>query len=132
MAEAFVQLWLVRLMLWLLPFSIWKRYLLVPAPVSNSDIRPFNRNKVLLISRAIESMSRCLPGATCLVRALAAQRMLIRHGQNCELHIGVAGRKDGRLDAHAWIQVEGCVVVGNGADLSKFVSLPLQVGGKQS
>ncbi len=55
---------------------------------------------------ATGAVCRRVPGATCLVHSLALQRMLLRHGQASELHIGVA-KRDGALTAHAWIVCAG-------------------------
>jgi hypothetical protein len=55
--------------------------------------------------------SRRLPFATCLSSALALQRCLSRHGHACELHIGVA-RENRSIVAHAWIEREGRIVLG--------------------
>ena len=45
-------------------------------------------------------------GGTCLVRALALQWSLARHGIDSELRVGVR-KIDGRLDAHAWLEHDG-------------------------
>ncbi len=47
---------------------------------------------------------------TCLVQALACQRMLRRRGIAGRIELGV-GRSDG-LQAHAWVSVHGAIVVG--------------------
>lgn len=55
--------------------------------------------------------ARRMPFATCLSSALALQSLLARNGHACELHIGVA-REAGAFLAHAWIEFEGRVVLG--------------------
>ena len=59
-----------------------------------------------------------LPG-TCLVRALALQRLLAEHGYASELRIGVA-RADDRLLAHAWLIDASEVLVGGGHEAETF------------
>ena len=60
---------------------------------------------------AIEVASRRMPGATCLCRALALQRLLSKNGHRAELQIGV--EKNGELfGAHAWLVRDGCVLIG--------------------
>lgn len=61
--------------------------------------------------RAGRAASRRLPFATCLSSALALQRHLGQNGHACELHIGVA-RENGAIVAHAWIERNGTVVLG--------------------
>lgn len=58
--------------------------------------------------RAVERGARLVPGATCLVRALAARRLL---GAG-EVVMGVGGRPGG-IEAHAWLELDGRRVVGD-------------------
>jgi hypothetical protein len=51
-----------------------------------------------------------VPG-TCLVSALVAEALLNRHGYPVTLRVG-AQRQGGAFAAHAWLEFEGCVVVG--------------------
>ena len=62
-----------------------------------------------------------LPG-TCLVRALALQRLLAEHGFASELRIGVA-REEGVLLAHAWLVADSEVLVGGGHEAETFTVL---------
>jgi hypothetical protein len=67
--------------------------------------------------RAVEIVSRYLPGATCLIQALAAQALLTHAGFPSQVEIGVAKDKDKdknehRLLAHAWVVCYGQVVLG--------------------
>ena len=64
---------------------------------------------------ATGAVCRRVPGATCLVYSLALQRLLSRHGQASELHIGVA-KRDGEFAAHAWIVCAGRRFDGEGGD----------------
>jgi len=70
---------------------------------------------------AVRTASRSTPGATCLVSGLALQRMLGRHGHRSELHIGVS-RTGGVFAAHAWVERDGRVLVGEG-ELDTYVRL---------
>lgn len=70
---------------------------------------------------AVRTATRWTPGATCLVAGLALQRMLARHGHSSELHIGVS-RTGGVFAAHAWVEHEGRVLVGEG-ELDTYVRL---------
>lgn len=60
---------------------------------------------------AARAASRRVPFVTCLSSALALQRLLAHNGHDCDLHIGVA-RDAGAFIAHAWIEFEGRVVLG--------------------
>jgi hypothetical protein len=61
---------------------------------------------------SIEAVGRRLPGAKCLARAVAAEAILERGGRDPEMHIGARRSLDGRVEAHAWVEAEGRVVVG--------------------
>lgn len=76
------------------------------------------------IAWAIGVGSRYVPGATCLAQALTGQVLLARYGHPADLHIGFARGEDGRLQAHAWLESRGQVVVGGTQDLSRFARLP--------
>lgn len=60
---------------------------------------------------AVSAASRRLPATTCLVSALALQRLLSAEGHASELHIGVA-KREARLAAHAWVVCEGRTLIG--------------------
>lgn len=60
---------------------------------------------------AARAAARRVPFVTCLSSALALQRLLARNGHDCELHIGVA-RGTGAFIAHAWVEFEGRIVLG--------------------
>jgi hypothetical protein len=46
----------------------------------------------------------------CLRRSLAIQSLLARRGISTELHFGVR-KEEGQLNAHAWLEYEGQIVV---------------------
>jgi hypothetical protein len=65
------------------------------------------------IAWAVEAVSRAIPGMkNCLVQAVAAEAMLIQAGYPCELRIGAAKKAPDELIAHAWVESEGRVVIG--------------------
>jgi Transglutaminase-like superfamily len=62
---------------------------------------------------AVETVGRAIPGMdNCLVQAVAAEAMLVRTGHPCELRIGAAKNGPGELIAHAWLENEGTVLIG--------------------
>jgi hypothetical protein len=72
---------------------------------------------------AVRRASRLVPGATCLPQALATRAMLTRRGIVSELRIGVARDARGDVQAHAWVEVAGRVVIGNLPDLARYQRL---------
>jgi hypothetical protein len=45
--------------------------------------------------------------------------VLKQSGRHASLHIGVNGSENGRLNAHAWVESQGRVIVGD-SDLGRF------------
>jgi hypothetical protein len=122
--RAAILLALIRLGLWLLPFRTLRRLLArlaqVPARGRGSGSIPPER-----IVWAVSVASRIVPGTgTCLVRALAAQVLLVRRGHPSRLRLGVARNEKGRLEAHAWLESQGTIVIGGEESPSRFAPLP--------
>lgn len=115
-------LWLgaARLALWVLPLKAARR-LLSRAPAPSAGAAPTPER----IAWGLAHARRVVPGATCLPQALAAEALLIRAGLPVKLRIGVVKTDSGRLEAHAWVESGGRIVVG---DLheghSRFTPLP--------
>ena len=68
--------------------------------------------------------------STCLVQAIAAQILYSHNGIPTDLHIGVK-KQNGDLEAHAWIECNGEIVVGEMAEPEDYVrlySLPAGAG----
>ena len=112
----------VRVGLWLLPFSTLRRILrrskrLVKTPKAGRGPSP---NRII---RTIEAVSQRVPNATCLTQALAAVVLLNRYGYAANLRIGVAKTESRRLSAHAWVEVDGNVMIGEMADLARYTVL---------
>lgn len=75
------------------------------------------------IAWAVMTASRRLPlASTCLTQALAARVMLARRALPAQIVIGVARAPEGNLEAHAWLEYGGRVLVG-GPDVSRFTPL---------
>jgi hypothetical protein len=72
---------------------------------------------------AVETAGGAIPGMkNCLVQAVAAEAMLIRAGHPCELRIGAAKIGPRDLIAHAWLESEGTVLIGN-FELDRYAPL---------
>jgi hypothetical protein len=103
--EAWITLLGVRLGLWLLPWRIVSRPPALSAAGSETSVERW--------SAAVRSVSRFVPSVTCLAQALALRRLLARHGRVSVLNLGVTNPSAGRLQAHAWLEADGCVVLGD-------------------
>jgi hypothetical protein len=68
-----------------------------------------------VLDRAVWSVGaarRLAPGATCLIQALALEALLARAGQPARLCVGVAREPGGPLQAHAWLEASGRILLG--------------------
>ena len=95
----------VRVALWCMPARTLRRS---PRPASR-DSQP----AVSQLAWAVNAASSVIPRSTCLVRALAARRLLARHGYPSTLRLGVARTPSG-LAAHAWLDHAGGTLIGGG------------------
>jgi hypothetical protein len=122
--RAALLLWAVRLGLWLLPLTALRRLLakLKPAePIVRANRKSKEIDKIVW---AIAQASRYVPVATCLTQALAGQILLTQHGEPAILQIGVAKNEKGELQAHAWVESRGRIVIGASRELFRYTRLP--------
>lgn len=65
------------------------------------------------VAWAVLASSALVPGGrNCLMRALATEILLSRLGYPSELKIGAARMPDGGFEAHAWLESDGKVLMG--------------------
>jgi hypothetical protein len=77
------------------------------------------------IGWAISVAKRFVPKGDCLPQALAAESLLMKNGYPAELRIGVVKTDRGGLEAHAWVESGGRLVVGDLTQgLSTYAPLP--------
>jgi hypothetical protein len=120
----FLKTWLllgaIRLGLRLLPFRIvLKLANRLSAPKRSASA------SIAAIVWAVEQSAACMPGgAKCLARAIATQMIMQRQGYYPAFRIGVAKAPQGHLEAHAWLEYQGHVIMGNLPDLRRFMPLP--------
>lgn len=121
-AEAAVLLPSVHLLQQALPFRRWRSLLtrsLRPPPRAADGPRPEE------LARAVERARRRLPGEyKCLPSAYALHLLLHRHGYASLVQVGVAHGAGGAVEAHAWVEHDGRILIGGLADLARFVPLP--------
>ena len=107
LTRTIVTLGVARLATWMLPFAFGRRLLVgkrraVTPTVTRDRIR-----------WAMTHAERVIPKATCLPQALAAEALLTRGGLSADLQIGVMKTATGKLTAHAWVESDGRIVVGD-------------------
>jgi hypothetical protein len=120
----FALLGTVRLGLCLLPFRTLLKLIETYSslPFDRQTLAQGSMHRVLW---AVELSSRYMPGGVkCLARALTTKVWLNWYGYPSTLRIGVAKSTQGTLEAHAWVESHGQIVIGNLQDLSRFTPLP--------
>jgi hypothetical protein len=107
-----------RLGLWTLPYRFLKRIAdhVHPRRIASA-------NESAQIARNISAMARYVPGASCLTQALTAQVLLQRDGFSPHLVIGVAHGENRQLKAHAWIEMNGRIIIGDLGPLMVFTTM---------
>ncbi len=110
--KALLFVWGVKCGLWLLPFRTMLT-LIKRAPIKRGPASfPLNR-----LLGAMDTAGRNVPRATCLVRAIAGQAFLARHGHQTDLRIGVLkDETEKRVKAHAWLESQGMVLLGGAVE----------------
>ena len=119
--RVWILLGLIRLGLGMLPFLTLKNLLTRVGPMLAVLAGENERFSVERLAWAVGVTSRFVPKATCLAKALAVHVLLQQAGHQAFLHIGVNG-KEGGLEAHAWVESQGRVLIG-GVDLNSYTPL---------
>jgi len=98
--------------------------LLRPA-TSRATSRPLDRRQFDTITGVVWALTRAARYGVfrpkCLVRSMALERMLRRHGfEGGEIHIGVR-LEEGDLKAHAWVEWDGRILGDDPRHVRTFV-----------
>lgn len=109
--QSFLFVAAIRLSLWIFPFRTLTRRL-ARFGRNEASAPQIDWSVINDVTRAVGVCSRFVPQATCLTQALATQTLLRIKRQNCDLKIGVDKDANNRLTAHAWIEVNGKIVIG--------------------
>ncbi|MNN26472.1 hypothetical protein D3C81_1399770 [compost metagenome] len=81
---------------------------------------PHHEPVLRIVSSTIQTVSRhTLWESTCMVRAIAAMKMLERRGIECTLYLGTAKDHQGKMTAHAWVR-SGSVYITGFEEMKKF------------
>jgi hypothetical protein len=124
--KTYLLLTLVRLGLVLRSFNRLRNLLARisnPHPAAEPDLLS-QRQFIARVQWAVNACCKFMPGSVkCLAKALTMKTLLDQYNCPSKLTIGVDKNSD-RLEAHAWIEYEGHVVMGQLDDLSRFKPLP--------
>lgn len=86
-------------------------------PPSQANIPPPNigvtNENIQTIADVVNGLSRRTPWrSTCLVKVIAAHKMLLKRGVPHVLHFGVQKNSPGEIKAHAWLSTGTKIIVG--------------------
>lgn len=107
--------------LFVLPYPTLRR--IVARMMSRTIAARNDRAPVERIVWCVRVASRYVPRATCLTQALSTQVLMARRRYQTELRIGVARDSKGAFNAHAWLEHEGRIVIGE-LGYEEFTPLP--------
>jgi hypothetical protein len=119
LVQAAAWLLLLRILLAAAPFAQVQRMVSRASRASAPGVRRPGAPAPSRIGYLVAAAANRIPGTTCLPRALATQVLLCRNGHRAELHIGINRTGSERLQAHAWVETGGSVVIG-GSDLTDY------------
>ena len=97
---------IIRLKLWFIPFNR------IQQSIERSTNKTANNIPVTKLIWTVQTVSNYIPQATCLTKALTAQKLLKKHGYSCLIKIGVGKDTEGKFEAHAWLEYADKVVLG--------------------
>jgi hypothetical protein len=109
----------VRSGLYLFPERVVSKWLAKERETSTTHVAP----NWELVDDIVKTVRRCcsyIPHATCLTQALSVLILLRRSGHLSEMKIGVRKDREGKFHAHAWVEVEGKIVIGDLPHLDGF------------
>lgn len=92
-----------------LPYFMLKRTLQRKPVCSGTESQDISAKRAIW---AIEAVGARMPGATCLVKALAGRSLLAKCGYATELRIGVSKDLTEKFVSHAWLELRGSAILG--------------------
>lgn len=125
--RAYCLLTVIRLGLWVKSFNHLRKVLAQTSTFRQTVAEdPLSQRQFIVrIHWAINAACKFMPGSVkCLARALAMKTFLDWANCPAKLVIGVDKNSAAQLEAHAWVEYEGQVIMGQLDDLNRFKPLP--------
>lgn len=97
----------IRILLWIVPF----KYIKGRMKLVNNSSKMENR-EIYRVKWAVMVARNYLPKATCLTNALTAQQLFSEMNYPSTVKIGVGKDSEGGFEAHAWLESDGQVIIG--------------------
>ncbi len=71
----------------------------------------------------MRTAARFVPGSSCLAQALAGSRFFRSEGYQPVVRIGVLRNEDSKFRAHAWLELDGTVLLGDQPELALYKNI---------
>ena len=75
------------------------------------------------VARLVDAAASIL-GTPCLPRSLVLRHLLCRRGILVEIRLGVSTAAEGKLSAHAWVELDGLPLNDNADVFDRYAALP--------
>ncbi|MCW5960595.1 MAG: lasso peptide biosynthesis B2 protein [Pyrinomonadaceae bacterium] len=109
--KAFLIVGLVRTGLWLAPSRLVHKLIAALGNPNNELIYP-KPDEIAAIVRWVRIAGKRIPRASCLTQAIAVLILFRLRRRFADLKFGVAKTGPADLEAHAWLEVNGKVILG--------------------
>lgn len=120
--KALVVVCAFRLALWILPFKTVIGFI-ERKESSQDNESQVGFSEIRKTASRVRRTARYVPAATCLTQALTTALLLRRMGVSAHLRIGVANGSSGKLEAHAWLESRGKIIIGKEKSLYRYTVL---------
>ena len=104
------------------PFRFLRKSLIKRLSVDTTP-GPTDAAEIQKIVRSVDFFSRFHPFASCLTRSLSALLLIKFNGEHAILKIDVAKDEDATFKAHAWLESNGRIVMGQVPSTSRYTVL---------
>ena len=117
---------IVWLGLRMFPFRTIRRGLERAGRGRRASYSPRSDSEAVRISTSVDKAGRNILGKdSCFPQALLGEMLLSRNGFDPQLRIGVVKENAKRIKAHAWVELDGKIVIGGPqSQVEKYTPLP--------
>ena len=112
LVQSLFLIWIIRISLWLFSFNSLNKWLACYLGSYNLDNQQADWVAIDNIVKSVRVCSRYVLYASCLTQALATRTLLQMKGQRSYLKIGVKKNENEKFAAHAWVEIEGRIIIG--------------------
>ncbi len=103
---------IVRIALWSLPYRVVTRLFDSSVCTAGARTKESPRRTVALLRTVAWAGRNLLADRPCLTQAIACRWLLARRGHHADLKLGVRREEGGGIMAHAWLEMDGKIILG--------------------